>query len=195
MTSKACMSLLAAISLIAAAISAAAGAPAYILNGYVINGLKGTNTDELKAKFKDKPGTRVTRADVLADQAILSKELDARHIAGHLFTGIAEKNGHIWVIFQVQHPGLLAANQDSLHRHIEAQSFEGATHIAPGALASATGLKRGDPLSPDKLRAARQAILAAYAKAMPGKTVTLKIKMQTRPGGAVTMIWLIGEPK
>jgi outer membrane protein assembly factor BamA len=169
--------------------------PTYILNGFVINGVHRVDTSALEAKFKDKPGARITRADIAVDQAILAKELEARHISGELFAGLAEKNGHVWVIFEVQHPGQMMAKADKPPRHLDTQYFDGSSRIPPKTLAEASGLKKGDPLSPAKLNAARRAILAEYAKSMPGKLVTLKAKMRTRPDGGVTMIWMIGEPK
>jgi outer membrane protein assembly factor BamA len=187
--------LAAALTFAAAAAASPASPPTYILNGYTFGGLKGVNTTELEAKLKDKPGAHITQADIAVDQSILAKELEARHIPGHLFTGIAEKNRHVWVIFQVEHPGAALASLDKRTRHLDAQIFEGATHISASALAAATGLKKGDQLSPDKVNAARQAILAQYAKLMPGKAVSLKGKMRTKPDGTVTLTWIVGEPK
>jgi hypothetical protein len=188
--------LLAAVLIVGAAESAnGANPPIYILNGYTFGGVKGINTAELQAKLKDKPGARITRADIMIDQAILAKELQARHIDGRLFTGIAERNHRIWVIFQVEHPGPALANLDKRARRLDAQIFEGATRVSTIALAAATGLKKGDQLSPDNVNAARRAILAEYAKVMPGKVVSLKGKMRTRPDGEVTLTWVIGEPK
>ena len=178
-----------------AATANAADTPTYILNGYTFPGLSGINTDELEAKLKDKPGARITRADIAADQAILTKELEARHITGQLLVGMAEKNGHVWVIFQVQHPGLVEQKSDTMSRRFETQFFEGASRIPPTKLAAATGLRRGEPLSLERLRMARRAILAEYEKVMPGKPVILKAKMRTRPDGSVTMTWIVDEPK
>jgi outer membrane protein assembly factor BamA len=186
---------LAAVALALAASADAAPAPSYVLNGYTFGGLKGVNTAELQAKLKDKPGAHITRADIEVDQSILAKELVARHIDGQLFTGIAEKNGRIWVIFQVEHPGTILQKLDKRNRRLDAENFQGATRVSPGVLAAATGLKKGDPISPDTVNAARHAILAQYAKVMPGKTVTLKGKIRTKPDGAVTLTWVITEPK
>jgi hypothetical protein len=178
-----------------AAAASPAHRPTFILNGYTFGGIKGVNTAELAARLKDKPGAHITQADIAVDQAILAKELQARHIEGQLFTGIAEKNRRVWVIFQVQHPGTILASLDKRTRHLEVQSFEGATRLSPRVLATATGLKKGDQLSPDKVNAARRAILAQYARLMPGKIISLKVKMRTMPDGAVTLTWILGEPK
>jgi outer membrane protein assembly factor BamA len=184
------------IGLLAAAFAAialashAAHAPTYILNGYSLSGIPGVKAAELEAKLKHKPGDRITDADVNADQAILAKELKARHIGGELYATVAEKHGRVWIIFD-----LLNTPQATGPRTLEAQNFEGASHISAGALAAATGLKKGDPLSPQKINAARRAILALYAKSAPGKPLTLKGKMQVKPGGKVTLTWVINEPR
>jgi hypothetical protein len=186
--------MLAAMLTLGAATVNAGKEPVYILKGYSFGRMPGVNTTELEAKLKDKAGAHITRANILADKEIIAKELEARHINGVLFAGVAERNGHIWVIFDLQHPQQLPG-ADKRPRHLETQSFEGATRISPVALAAATGLKKGDIISPEKLNAARQAILRRYAKALPGKAISLKSKMRTKPDGAATMTWIIGEPK
>ncbi len=184
-----------ALGLGAATAASAAKAPVYILNGYSFGGLPlGVDTAELTAKFKDQEGAHITRADVDADQAILAKELQARHIGGQLFSTIAEKHGRVWIIFDLLHPERSAANFLTTPHYLKVQNFEGASRISASSLAAATGLKPGDRLPPAKIDAARQAIVAAYAKALPGKPLSLKGKMQTAPSGAVVLTWIIGEP-
>jgi len=190
------MGLLAAALATGAAVPASiAKGPHYILNGYSFQDMKGVNTAELEAKLKDKKGAHITEADIIADQALLAKELQARHIQGQLFTGLAEKDGRVWVIFDLQHPEAQLAKLDKRVRYLETQNFEGASRIPASALAAATGLRKGDHLSPEKLNAARRTILDLYAKSMPGKTVSLKINMRTKADGEVTLTWMIGEPK
>jgi outer membrane protein assembly factor BamA len=175
MKSAARMGLLAAALTGGAAMAAGvASAPSYTLNGYSFGGMPGVNTLELEAKLKQKEGARITRADVAADQAILVKELQARHIKGQLFASIAERHGRVWVIFDLQEPDRPTARFEKLARRLESQNFAGASRISASALAAATGLKQGDPLSPEKINAARQAIVAAYAKTMSGNVVSIK---------------------
>jgi hypothetical protein len=146
------------IGLLAATLTAgAAKAPTYILNGYSFGRMPGVNTAELAAKLKDKEGARVTRADIAVDQAILVKELQARHIKGQLFTTLAEKHGRIWIIFDVLDSNGPAAKTGKPLLLLASQSFEGASRISTSALAAATGLKHGDLLSAEKINAARQA--------------------------------------
>jgi outer membrane protein assembly factor BamA len=188
--------LLAALLTAGAAVAANAdNMPTYILNGYSFGGIPGVNTEELVAKFKHKPGARITRADVAADEVILGNELRARGIEGNLFATLAEKHGRVWVIFDLQDPNRPAAHPGKPGRHLEVQEFEGASRISASALAAATGLKTGDLLSPEKVNAAREAILALYGKRMPGQMPSLKGKLQIRPDGKARLTWIIGEPK
>jgi outer membrane protein assembly factor BamA len=175
-----------------AGIAAPASAPkirTYILNGYSFTGVHGVNAAEMEAKLKHHEGARITRADAAADGALLAKELKARHIPGQLFTTLAENNGRVWVIFD-----LLNTDDDSSVGNLKSQDFNGVSHVSAISLAAATGLKKGDKLTRQKLIAARRAIVLAYAKSMPGKKISLKAKLQ-RKLGEVTLTWIIGEPK
>jgi hypothetical protein len=165
--------------------------PSYILNGYSF-GIPGVNTAELEAKLKQKAGARITAADVDADQAIIQKEIEERHIQGQIIATTAEKHGRVWIIFDLLNLPTSSANRV---RHLELQSFEGDFRISASTLAAATGLKTGDQLSPQNLNAARRAILAAYAATMPGKAISLKARMQTRLDGRTTITWIVTEPK
>ncbi|MEO8926746.1 MAG: POTRA domain-containing protein [Caulobacteraceae bacterium] len=184
-----------AATLIVGAVTAASAAHvrSYILNGYSFGGFPGVNTDELAAKLKDQEGARVTQADISVDEAILTKELQARHIEGRLFTSIAEKHGRIWIIFDLQNPGGQMARFWKAGHHLKAENFEGASRVSTSDLAAATGLKEGDLLSREKIDAARQAILALYAKSMPGKVVSVRGRMQSNGQGELTLTWMITE--
>ena len=170
----------------------AAGTPkatTYILNGYDLSGIPGINATALQAKLKDRPGARITQADIHADTLILTKELETRRVKGQLFTTLAVKKGRVWVIFDLLNP-----DAGPQWGSLEAQNFEGASHISAKSLAAVTGLKSGDQLTRQKLIGAQRAILAAYAKSMPGKKISLKARLQRRPG-EISVTWIIGEPK
>jgi outer membrane protein assembly factor BamA len=175
------------------------GAPkprVYILKGYSFSGLPGVNTDEIVAKLKDKAGARITSSDIAADNQVVAKELQDRRIPGRLFTSIAEKHGSVWVIFDVlqsnQPLESLKAHLAKAGQHLAAQTFEGASGMSASDLAAATGLKKGDALSPQNIDAARQAITAFCAKSMPGNTPKVRLRMQFAPDGAATLTWIIG---
>jgi len=196
MTSIARIGLLAAALTLGAVTAASAGQTrVYILNGYTFGGMPGVNTGELAAKLKDQEGARVTQADIAVDSAIVAKELQAQHIPGRLFTSLAEKHGRVWVIFDLQDPVRMTPSFWTSARRLKTQNFEGASRISASALAAATGLKPGDTLSREKINVARQAILALYAKSVPGKAPSLKGKMQGTAAGDVNLTWIVGEPK
>jgi lipid-binding SYLF domain-containing protein len=177
------------------AATGAAAARSYILNGYSFGPMPGVNTKELAALLKDQEGARVTEADIAADGATLARILRERHINGYLFTSTAEKDGRVWVIFDLQDPDHPMAHLGRPADHLVAQSFEGASRVSAADLAAATGLKPGDPVSPERINAARQAIVDLYAKVTPGPAPTLKGRMRTTPKGEVTLTWIIGEPR
>jgi hypothetical protein len=195
MKSIARMGLLAATLTALAMAASAAKAPTYIFSGYSFGPIPGANIAELEAKLPHKAGDRITMADVHADQIILAEELRARHLEGRLFASTAEKHGRVWIIFDLIKPPKLMGDFGNSPHHLESQSFEGESHLSASALAAATGLRPGDPLSPEKMLEARQAIAVAYAKAMPGKLSSLKARMRIAPDGGVTLTWIIGEPQ
>ena len=185
--------LLAAILAAGAAMAAAPKAPIYILSGYRFEGLLGPrNTIGLVAKLKHQPGARITEADIRADVDALAKELRARHIRGQLVTGTAEGDGHILVFFDLVDTDPPGARLWMSHRLIS-QAFEGVTGVSADAMARATGLKPGDALSPEKIVAARRAVLTLVAKSRPGKALTVKVRIQTRPHNEAALTWIIGD--
>jgi Surface antigen variable number repeat len=182
---------------ILAVLAVVLGAPAaakpavYTLLGFNLKGIPGIDQKALEAKLRHKPGDRITEADTKVDKAIIEKELQARHIEGRIFTTLAERNGRVWVIFDL----LDTRPADVFNkRKLEAQHFEGVHRLSAGALEKATGLKPGDPISPARLNAARQAIAAAYAKAVPGKPVQITGKIQGKDDGETILTWTIREP-
>jgi outer membrane protein assembly factor BamA len=162
----------------------------FILNGFRLSGVPGINPDELTDKLKDKPGDRITGANINADQAFIADALKARHIKGQLFTTIAEKKGRVWILFDFQQLDLTPATP-----LFEAQDFTGNVKLSSAALAAATGLKPGDALPVEKVNAARAAILGAYQKALPGAKVGLRLKLRRRVDGASRLEWVVVEPK
>ncbi|MEJ0047226.1 MAG: hypothetical protein WDN04_14755 [Rhodospirillales bacterium] len=172
---------------IAEAAAPTATEPTYILNGFRLSGVKGVNTDEMIARLKHKAGMRITEADMVADTEILGSELKARHIEGQLLTTMAEKNGRVWVLLDLQPPRPPA--------QLASQSFEGNTKIPSATLEAATGLKSGDELPADRLHAAEQAITRAYATAAPGTDVKIRGVMRRRADGTAVLTWTVTEHK
>jgi len=195
MTNKLRGLLAGALGMVAATAAVAAHPRVYILNGYSFGGMPGVNTVELTTKLKDQAGARVTQADIAEDEAIVATALKDQHVKGRLFTTLAEKHGRVWVIFDVLDPDrpTARAGKAEAGERLKVQNFEGATGLSTTDLAAATGLKPGAPLSAEVINGARQSIIAAYAKAMPGKAVSIRGKLQFTPEGEVTLTWIIGD--
>jgi len=176
------------------AVAAASAAPptGSILMGYRFGFIPGVKTSEIAAKLGHRPGDHITDADVAADEKTVERELRSRKIEGRLFASTAEKNGHVWILFDlVQEPV----------RVLESQTFVGAVHVSPKDLAKVSGLSPGAHISIERLNAARKAILAAYGKAMQGKHANVKLRIQTSiPSGLrsvrnIRLTWIIDESK
>jgi outer membrane protein assembly factor BamA len=178
---------------VAIAAGAANAQTTYVLNGYSFGAMRGVNTAELEARLKEKPGARITRADVEIDRAIVQREIEARHLKGQVYATIAEKKGRVWIIFDLL--DLSGPPAGMPVRHLELQHFEGTSRIAASALAAASGLKKGDQLSAENINVARRAILAMYAKAMRGKPISLKARLQIKADGRTTITWIVKETK
>jgi hypothetical protein len=183
--------LAAALTLGAVWTSSAETQKVYTLGGFTFSGFPGINTDELTAALKYQAGAHVTQADLAADQAAFTEELKARHIKGRLLISQAEKQGTVWLIFDLQRP--TAGSALYAGEPLKAQTFEGATHISASQLAAATGLKPGDKLTFETIRAAHDALVAVYAKSSPGKTPLIKSRAQVSGDGHVTLTWIIAE--
>lgn len=183
--------ILVSVAILLGSADAAEKAGTYTLLGFNLSGIKGVDQKALEAKLKHKPGDRITRDDIKDDTAIIEKELKAKGIQGRLFATMAERNGRVWIIVDVlDNPARVFATQ----RQLEALRFEGASRVPADALARASGLRPGDLITPQKLDAARKGIVAAYAKAIPGKTVQITGKMQAKDNGKVVMTWIVREP-
>ena len=177
-----------------APVAAAADTPAapksFILRGFRLSGAKGVDQDALVDSLKQKPGDRMTDADIDADTAILGAALKAHHLEGKLFATLAARpDGRAWVLwdFQPAPPPVV--------RHFIGQTFTGNTKLSDAALAAAIGLKPGDELPIERLKAAQQAIIDAYAKAVPGTTLQFKVKVRSTATGQVMVNWTIIESK
>ncbi len=180
---------------LAASSAVHAGAPrTYILSGYDLSGLKGVDTAALEERLSPRPGAPITQAQIDADNAIVTADLKARGAQGRLVTTLAEKHGHVWVIFDLlgtAQPILGVVN--GVAARLAVQRFEGATRLSPQTLQAASGLSIGQALTPSSLIAARAAILRAYAKGRSGGAIGLTAKVQRKPDGQVILTWMVRD--
>ncbi len=162
-------------------------APSYILRGFRLSGAPEVDQDALVDGLPQKPGDRITRAEIDADTKQLGTALQARKIVGRLFATLAVRDGRAWVLFDFQ------PAEKRPPRYFASQNFEGNTKIPDATLAAATALRPGEEVNADRLNAAEQAITAAYAKAAPNVKIRLGGKIRTTKTGQVTVMWHIIE--
>lgn len=194
MAAPARLGLLAVLLSVSSVVSAPTRAPEYVLDGYRFEGIAPKVSAGLVAGFKHHAGARVREEDIKADVDILAKELHAQHITGRLFTGMAEGNGHLVVFFQLVDTNPAGAKFWTSH-HLVSQEFEGLTGVPAGILARISGLKTGDLLSPEKVEAARRALLAEAKKLDGHNRLTLKVRIQSKPPDKAALTWIFGESK
>jgi outer membrane protein assembly factor BamA len=165
----------------------------YILDKIEINGLKSADPNALRAQLKDQPGARVATSDILGDQDQLEKALEAVHVTGAIKTSLRNKgNGHVDVIFDVADNGIVAPTVTTTAPKLKQEVFVGNVKLATDDLQAASGLKPGDELSDDKIKAAQLAIQAAYKKADVGCTISGAVSQN---GADTTVTWTIVETK
>ncbi len=166
---------------------APAPAPSYILRGFRLSGAPGVDQDALVDSLAQKPGDRITRAEIDADTKQLGAALEARKIVGRLFATLAVNDGRAWVLFDFQ------PAEKKPPRFFASQNFDGNSKIPDATLAAATALKPGELVNADRLNAAVRAITAAYAKAAPEVNIHVGGKIRTTKTGQVTVMWHITE--
>jgi outer membrane protein assembly factor BamA len=188
----ACCAAAPALAQIAPAPSAAPPAgdkplASYILRGFRLSGAPQVDQDALVNGLGQKPGDRITSADIDADTKQLGAALEARHVVGQLFATLAVTGDRAWVLFDFQ------PAEKKPPRYFASQNFDGNVKISSAALAAAIALRPGDLVNADRLNAAERSITAAYAKSAPGVKIRISGKIRTTKTGQVTVMWHIAE--
>lgn len=168
----------------------------YIVDQVIINGSKTVPTEKLLAAISEHAGSRVTQADIVADQDAILKVLGAANVVGGIQTSMRNKpKNHIDVIFAVNDQGAQAPIVTKVAPKLNAETFVGNASIPSDKLAAAAGLNPGDDLSNEKVAAAQQAILAVYKAAKLPLSINLSGATKVVSGGKVDVIWTIVETK
>jgi outer membrane protein assembly factor BamA len=162
----------------------------------IITGSKTVPTDKLLAAVQEHAGSRVTQADIVADQEAILKVLGAANVVGGIQTSMRSKpNNHIDVIFAVNDQGAQAPVVTKVAPKLHAETFVGNVSIPSDKLAAASGLTIGEDLDNSKITAAQQAIAAAYKAAKLPVGMNLSGAIQTVSPGQVDVVWTIQETK
>jgi outer membrane protein assembly factor BamA len=168
----------------------------YTVDKVIITGSKTVPTDKLLAAVQEHAGSRVTQADIVADQEAILKVLGAANVVGGIQTSMRSKpNNHIDVIFAVNDQGAQAPVVTKVAPKLHAETFVGNVSIPSDKLAAASGLTIGEDLDNSKITAAQQAIAAAYKAAKLPVGMNLSGAIQTVSPGQVDVVWTIQETK
>jgi outer membrane protein assembly factor BamA len=187
--------LKAGIALAALLASGPALAQTYTLDKIEINGVTSVPIAPLKDGLKNKPGSKVTTDDVIADGDALKAELEAAHVTGGVKTAMRNKNnGHIDEIFNVTDNGVQKPVVTTTALHLAHVNFAGNTFMTSDQLAAAAQMKPGDVVTDQSLQDALTRIGAAYKTAAanaahdPGKTNIAPQVTYPQPG-QVDVLW------
>ena len=168
----------------------------YVVDKVTITGSKSVPTAKLLGAIREQKGSRVTQADIVADQDAISKVLGEANVVGGIQTSMATKpNKHIEVTFAVRDEGVQAPTVTKVAAKLHAQIFDGNKSISSDKLAAATGLNPGDELTNDKVLAAENAIGAAYKAAKLPINMSLSGGPQKTAGAQYDLLWHIKETK
>ena len=126
---------------------------------------------------------------------MLEKALEAKNVVGSVKVSMANKhNGHIDSIFDVTDNGIQTATVTTVAPKLNDQVFSGNNVLTANELTTATGLKPGDELSNDKIKAAQEAIVAAYKASKKPVNVTVSGAINQK-GSTVEVVWTVVETK
>ena len=172
--------------------------PVYHLLGFGLSGTHRINTDALVATLPQHKGDVITSADINADVDKIHQALKAAHVHGDMTTSTMEKEGPghwIWVIWDVHLMDALTGAPLKGPRHFASQVFTGNTKLNDAALVAASDLHPGEFLEDGRISDARTGIEQAYDKVLPGADVQARAKIKVTRDNAVSIDWIIHEPK
>ncbi len=168
----------------------------YVVDKINIIGSKTVPTEKLYSAIQSHKGSKVTQADIVADQDAISKVLGDANVVGGIKTSMATKsNKHIEVTFAITDQGAQAPVVTHTAPTLHAEIFDGNKSIPSDKLAAASGLNPGDKLNNDKILSAQKAIAAAYTAAKLPVNIALSGDNRTVAPGQVDVTWHIVETK
>ncbi len=169
----------------------------YVVDKVTITGSKTVPVDTLLGAIQEQKGSRVTTADIVADQGRITDALKKANVVGGIKTSMKQKpNKHIEVMFDITDNGAQAPEVVKIAPKLHKQIFDGNKSIDSDTLAAATGLKPGDDLSNAKIQAAEAAIAQAYKDAkLQGIGINLSGDTATYGNGQADVTWHIVETK
>lgn len=179
--------------LLAGTAGAASAADSWHLDHVTIKGSQSVPASELYPALQERPGTTVTKDEILADQDALAAALQKHHVVGNISTALVDKhNGHVDVVFTLADQGVQAPVTTATAPTLGQQIFNGNKRIDTPTLTQTSGLQPGEKLTEKTLQDALSAIGALYKQ----KNIGVNIQPQIAQNGAVvTVTWNITEAK
>jgi outer membrane protein assembly factor BamA len=177
------------------AAGAARADQSYLVSKVTITGNKSVPTSQLMAAVQERPGSRVTVNDIIADRDAISKVLESAHVLGSVKPSIKTQSGKSEIVFAIEDEGVHAPVVTKVSPKLDQEIFQGNASLSSDQLATASGLKPGDDLSNDKIAAAQAAIVAAYKAAKLPVSVTINGENKQLQNGTYDIIWHITETK
>ena len=169
--------------------------PSFVLDHVTITGNKSVTTDKLMDAIQERPGSRISQADILADRDSMMKVLEGANVVGSVGARITTKpNKHVLVEFTVDDRGVQAPTVTKVAARLNTQIFEGNKALTTEQLRAASGLNPGDTLTDATVQAAEKAIQAAYAKSKLPLDVNITGSI-AQNAGKVDITWHITEKK
>ncbi len=160
-----------------------------------ITGNKSVPTDQLMAVVQEHPGSKVTVNDIIADRDAISKVLENAHVVGSVVPSVKTQGTKSEVVFTVNDGGVQAPVVTKVAPKLDAEIFDGNVSIPTETLAAASGLKPGDDLSDDKIKAAEASIFATYKAAKLPVGVQISGENKRLDNGKYDVLWHITETK
>ncbi len=187
------MKIILAGLLLAGTAGGALAAEGWTLDHVKITGSQSVPASQLYPTLQERPGTHVTKDEILADQDALTAALQKQHVVGNIRTSLVDKhNGHVDVIFALEDQGVQAPVTTTASPTLAQEVFAGNKQIDTPTLQGAAALNPGAPLSDKAIMDAQARIGDVYKKKSIGVSIQPQIAQNA---GRVTITWNITETK
>jgi outer membrane protein assembly factor BamA len=182
----------------AAAPAAALADTTYPLDKVSVVGNSQVPTATLDAVIQEKPGTKVTKDEIIADQDNIVAAYKKANVGMQITVLLATKSDkHVEVTFKVDEKAAPPPTTVSVPLKIAHVTFAGNVLETTDALQAAAAIKPGDIATADSLKAAEERIMGVYKANKSAKLANVNLTPQiTYPSpGLVDVVWQITETK
>jgi outer membrane protein assembly factor BamA len=185
--------------LLAAATPALAWGQTYTLDKISIVGNKQVPTSSLDAAVTEKPGTKVTKDDILADQDNILAVYKKANVGTAITVLLATKEKqHAEVTFKLDEKSAPPPQTVTLQNKLAHMTFVGNVAETTDTLVAAAAIKPGDLVTNDVLKAVQQRLVDVYKndhKANVSVNIEGDIATPASTPGQVDVTWRLTETK